>query len=473
MDEGDSATIANDNNTNTFSLLEELDGGGFLLKSQSNASAGIGTIIYGEEALLQISQSIEGKSAGAQMINGSLHLIQSNSDGSEVTTVNFEEPTANTTWSVPAKSAGSYDFASTDDIPTITGLVPYTGATADVNLGNNDLYVTKVWLYDESNDNYGSLHFTDSDFHIEDADGHKMLVIEDGFIQLHKTDTIQSNLYTSGLSATRDHYLPNESGTIALTSIVADNITNGVTDKAPSQNAVFDALAENVEKAILKDNAFWVSPNSTLAGNSLVYSPIVTGNFALQGNTTGNSGMTLFATTASAGTLAFKRRHDAFVFQTLEIEFTQKIRFQTNISGQRFFHGLTKGNQFSAPTNVDPSTLTDIVGVCQLSSSTNMHVIHNDSSGTATTIDLGSNYPCNTNIYNYFITIQQTTTSYIVTVERVTVATGARISETRTLTTNIMNYATGVIQVCTWITNNATASIASYLDGGLYGTFKN
>jgi hypothetical protein len=255
-------------------------------------------------------------------------------------------------------------------------------------------------------------------------------------------------------------------GKILFPDVVDATKTVAMTDDIPTNDA-------NFRKSIIKDNSFWVSPNSTLAGNSLVYSPIVTGNFALQGNTSGNSGMTLFATTASAGTLAFKRRHDAFVFQTLEIEFTQKIRFQTNISGQRFFHGLTKGNQFSAPTNVEPSTLTDIVGICQLSSSTNMHVIHNDASGTATTIDLGSDYPCNTNTYNYFITIQQTTTSYIVTVERVTVATGASISETRTLTTNIMNYATGVIQVCTWITNNATASIASYLDGGLYGTFKN
>jgi hypothetical protein len=73
-------------------------------------------------------------------------------------------------------------------------------------------------LYDSINDNYGSVHFTDTDFHIEDADGHKMLVIEDGFMQIHKTDTIQSNLYTSGLTATRDHYLPDASGTIALTS---------------------------------------------------------------------------------------------------------------------------------------------------------------------------------------------------------------------------------------------------------------
>lgn len=139
--------------------------------------------------------------------------------------------------------AGTYELATLDDIPSTSTFVPYTGATQNVNLGAFDLYANKVWLYDAPNDNYGSLHFTDSDFHIEDADGHKMLVIEDGFVQLHKTDTIQSNLFTSGLSTTRDHYLPDESGTIALTSIVADAITNGVTDKAPSQNAVFDALA--------------------------------------------------------------------------------------------------------------------------------------------------------------------------------------------------------------------------------------
>jgi len=99
-----------------------------------------------------------------------------------------------------------------------TGYVPYVGATQDLELGANELYTGKLWLYDAVNDNYGSVHFTDTDFHIEDADGHKMLVIEDGFMQIHKTDTIQSNLFTSGLTATRDHYLPNASGTIALTS---------------------------------------------------------------------------------------------------------------------------------------------------------------------------------------------------------------------------------------------------------------
>jgi hypothetical protein len=106
-------------------------------------------------------------------------------------------------------------------VADLVGYVPYTGATQDVNLGAYDAYVNKLWLYDAVNDNYGSVHFTDTDFHIEDADGHKMLVIEDGFMQIHKTDTIQSNLYTSGLTATRDHYLPDASGTIALTSNLA------------------------------------------------------------------------------------------------------------------------------------------------------------------------------------------------------------------------------------------------------------
>ena len=97
-------------------------------------------------------------------------------------------------------------------------VVPYTGAVSDVDLGQNAIKVEKVYMYDGANDNYGSLHYSDSDFHIEDADGHPLLVIEDGFMQLHLSQFVQSNLYTTNLTQTRDHYLPDASGTIALTS---------------------------------------------------------------------------------------------------------------------------------------------------------------------------------------------------------------------------------------------------------------
>jgi hypothetical protein len=235
---------------------------------------------------------------------------------------------------------------------------------------------------------------------------------------------------------------------------------------------IFDSL----QKAIMRDNYFWFVPNSISTGVAagFGYSERLGGNtFTLSNNGTLLRGLIPFSSTATAGTIAFSRRNDAMVLTGLEVVFTRKIQFNSNVSGQRFFCGISKGNQFSAPTNVEPSTLTDIVGVCQLSSSTNMHVVHNDASGTATTIDLGSSYPCNDSQYNYYITIEQTTSSYIVTVERVTVSTGASISTTNTLSTNIPNYATGTIQLLTWISNNATAAIASYLDGGAIGNVKN
>ena len=115
----------------------------------------------------------------------------------------------------------------TDLVNALNLRVPYTGATADVNLGNFDMFASKYWLYDAPNDNYGSLHFTDGNFHIEDGDGHNLFVIEDGYIQLHKNESIQSNLYTSGLTAIRDHYLPDASGTLALTSQLHNAVTLG------------------------------------------------------------------------------------------------------------------------------------------------------------------------------------------------------------------------------------------------------
>jgi hypothetical protein len=113
---------------------------------------------------------------------------------------------------------GVNPFITAEDLPDTSGFVPYTGATQDVDLGTHDIYTNKVYLLDEPNGNHGSIHYADGDFHIEDADGHKLLVLEDGFMQIHLTDTIQSNLWTADLTETRDHYLPNQSGTIALTS---------------------------------------------------------------------------------------------------------------------------------------------------------------------------------------------------------------------------------------------------------------
>jgi len=302
-----------------------------------------------------------------------------------------------------------------------------------------------------------------------------------GFIKASGTTISYDNstyLTTSSASST---YAPLSSptftgtvGGITKSMVGLGNVDNTSDANKPVSTATQTALDNLTQKSILRENAFWFGGNVFQAPTAFIYSPSVNSHtFTTANSSAGSKGMVLFASTSFANTTAFMRRHDGMQLQGLEFKVTRKIQFQTNVSGQRFFCGISKNYQFTTPTNVDQTTLTDIVGVAQLSTSTNMHVIYNDASGTATTIDLGSSYPCNDSQYNYFITIEQTQTSYIVTVERVTVSTGASITTTNTLSSNIPVWNTGVMQLLTWISNNATASIASYLDGGGYGTYKN
>jgi hypothetical protein len=167
------------------------------------------------------------------LFNGTGTIAANFSSALLTITRNFQFPNASGT------------IALTSDIPSLLGYVPYIGAVSSVNLGNNDLYVNEIFLYDGPNDNYGTIHFTDGNFHIEDADGHPLFVVEDGFLQIHKDATIQSNLWTTDLTAIRDHYLPNESGTIALTSNIplVDAVPTDGSTNAVSSNGVFDALA--------------------------------------------------------------------------------------------------------------------------------------------------------------------------------------------------------------------------------------
>jgi len=62
------------------------------------------------------------------------------------------------------------------------------------------------------------------------------------------------------------------------------------------------------------------------------------------------------------------------------------------VAGARMFIGVR--NAVAAPTNVEPDTLTQCVGVAAISSSNNLHIVYG---GTAaqTKIDLGANFPAN------------------------------------------------------------------------------
>jgi hypothetical protein len=63
------------------------------------------------------------------------------------------------------------------------------------------------------------------------------------------------------------------------------------------------------------------------------------------------------------------------------------------VSGARMFVGLRSA--VGAPTNVEPNTLTDCVGLAQLSTSNNLHIVYGGSAAQAA-IDLGASFPANT-----------------------------------------------------------------------------
>lgn len=76
--------------------------------------------------------------------------------------------------------------------------------------------------------------------------------------------------------------------------------------------------------------------------------------------------------------------------------FYYRVRFVPSnaaaVTGERFFAGLSAST--GAATNVEPTSLVNVAGICQLSTSTNLQVYAAGAS-TSSAVDLGANFPAN------------------------------------------------------------------------------
>jgi len=104
-----------------------------------------------------------------------------------------------------------------------------------------------------------------------------------------------------------------------------------------------------------------------------------------------------YVSAATAGALSGAR--EAFAKYTIGAGaplggFFARYRFGVSdaatVAGARMFVGLSAAT--GAPTNVEPSTIINCVGVAQLSTSTNLHIVWGGASAN-TPIDLGSSFP--------------------------------------------------------------------------------
>ena len=186
--------------------------------------------------------------------------------------------------------------------------IPYSGANGNVDLGVNEITTSKLWLYDEVGgpDKKGSLYYADEALHFENSDGETLLYVEPGFMQIHKTGLIQSNLFVTNLTQNQDHYLPNKSGTILvdsdLSTYQAKSEKNQVSGYAGldingllTTNLFPDSILGNVKFKGTYNGSLIVSADATINGHTLPTA------------SSGNTGWYFISTSAyTASTIAYE-----------------------------------------------------------------------------------------------------------------------------------------------------------------------
>ncbi len=129
------------------------------------------------------------------------------------------------------------------------------------------------------------------------------------------------------------------------------------------------------------------------------------------------------------------------------------------VPGARMFVGLTGSS--AVPTNVEPSTLTDQIGVAQISASNNLQIVFGGST-PQTPIDLGANFPAgglSTDLYRLMLTSNPNDSTKVGwRVDRIGTAFSAEGVITNTTPgTTLPSITTGYLQHRMWRTNNASA----------------
>jgi hypothetical protein len=128
------------------------------------------------------------------------------------------------------------------------------------------------------------------------------------------------------------------------------------------------------------------------------------------------------------------------------------------VSGARMFVGLSA--TLSAPTNVEPSTLTNSIGIAQLSTSGNLQIVFGGSAAQPP-VDLGAGFPANggsSDLYELILFSDPVDATKIGwRVERLNTGTVAEGSLANTVPGTTLPSATTILAMRHWRTNNATA----------------
>jgi hypothetical protein len=280
--------------TNTPTLTNGVgdDGDLYICNVAGTVNFGAGPITFAVGDWVIYGSGTWQKSAGA---SGTVTSVAVSSTGNDAISITGSPITTSGTINIGFTGTSAQYVNGAGDLttfPSLTGYVPYTGATADVNLGAFDLYTSKVWLYDNPNSAYGSMELTDGVLHFEDVHGHSMVTMEDGYLTIANSSSIRALLNVSGLTVNRDYTFPNLSGTLALlegtqTFTGVKNFDVGLTLKDgiyPTPSTGYIGLASNGDglTILTKSGATVYNHNIQFQASSNDYNfPAITGIMAM------------------------------------------------------------------------------------------------------------------------------------------------------------------------------------------------
>jgi hypothetical protein len=148
--------------------------------------------------------------------------------------------------------------------------------------------------------------------------------------------------------------------------------------------------------------------------------------------------------------------------------YVARFGISDTVASPRTFVGLT--SSISAPTNVEPSTLTNSIGVGQGAADTNLKIYYGGSA-TQTPIDLGVNFPTGTSNTDWYeLTLfAPPTSANTVYYQVIRLNTGDKASGTLTGTAGtVLPSNTTRLGLVLWRSNNATASAVTLSIGNIY-----
>lgn len=164
---------------------------------------------------------------------------------------------------------------------------------------------------------------------------------------------------------------------------------------------------------------------------------------------------------------SFHRGHANYTNEAGGFRFFCKFGLHTGAAGLRFFVGFTSGE--TTIGNVDPSSLLDMIGVGADTADTNMSIMSNDGSGTATKTDLGANFARTAYgvSYHYDLTLICPPNGNIAYTFNKYTDGGDTYTATGTISSDLPSATTGLTPHC-WINNGASAATVRLRIGRIF-----